>query len=229
ARRSEIQALTASAQGWFASFHRLDALLEAIRARQKLDQLQNPDPALRREVDDVLHKIIFGINEVNRLSGHQGAIRAVAYRPDGEQIASASADGTLKLWQPDGTLLTTLSGHDRRADAIAFSPGGDRCFQGGATTVSKSGIPGRGMSYSTGRAALGLLVWPSAPKAICWPRGISMGRSNFGDQMARWSARSRAMGRWCDRWPLIRMARFWSLPAPTALSKSGIPRGMPMA
>jgi WD40 repeat protein len=137
ARRSEIQAVTASAQGWFASFHRLDALLEAIRARQKLDQLQNPDPALRREVDDVLRKIIFGTHEVNRFSGHQGTIRAVAYRPDGEQIASASADGTIKLWQPDGTLLTTLPGHDRRVNAIAFSPEGDRLFSGGGDNSLK--------------------------------------------------------------------------------------------
>ncbi len=137
ARRSEIQALTASAQGWFASFHRLDALLEAIRARQKLDQLQNPDPALHREVDDVLRKIIFGINEANRFSGHQGAIRAMAYRPDGGQIASASTDGTIKLWQPDGVLLATLSGHRRGVNTIAFSPGGDRLFSGGGDNSLK--------------------------------------------------------------------------------------------
>lgn len=135
ARRSEIKALLASAQGWFASNHRLDALVQTMRAQQQLEYLETPDPELAQAIDDKLQKIILGINERNRLVGHEGEIRAVAYHPDGTQIASASLDGTVKLWATDGTLLQTLESNRRGVRAIAFSPTGDLLAAAGGGQV----------------------------------------------------------------------------------------------
>ena len=144
ARRSEVHALAASAQGWFDSGDRLEALIQAIRARRQLDQLQTADPALSQDVDAILRRIIFGINEINQFSGHQGVIRAVVYNPNGRQIASASQDDTIKLWQPDGTLIATLSGHRRGALALAFSPKGDWLVSGGGDGSLKVWQPSTG-------------------------------------------------------------------------------------
>ncbi|MFH7244247.1 MAG: AAA-like domain-containing protein [Spirulina sp.] len=135
ARSSEVKALSASAEGWFDSKNRLDALLQAIRAQRQLARLRQPDPALQAEVERVLKKIILGINEVNRFSGHSGEIRAVAYSPDGSQIASTSKDNTIKLWNPDGSLGHTLatpddSEADQEALSIAYSPTGDQLAAG---------------------------------------------------------------------------------------------------
>src|SRR5205807_636394 len=33
-----------------------------------------------------------------RLEGHEGAVRTVAYSPDGKTLATGGADGTLRLW-----------------------------------------------------------------------------------------------------------------------------------
>jgi WD40 repeat protein len=61
---------------------------------------------------------------------HQDRIRALAYSPDGQVLASASDDGTIKLWdtalldKDRYKLLATLTGHTDRIVALAFSPNG---------------------------------------------------------------------------------------------------------
>jgi WD40 repeat protein len=56
---------------------------------------------------------------------HSGWVCSVAFRPDGQQVASAGEDGTVKIWQTDeGKLLKTLQGHEGMVKAVAFSPTG---------------------------------------------------------------------------------------------------------
>ena len=45
------------------------------------------------------------------LTGHEDWVTDVAFSHDGKILASSSRDGTIKLWQQDGTLITTLKGH----------------------------------------------------------------------------------------------------------------------
>jgi serine/threonine protein kinase len=60
------------------------------------------------------------------LEGHSKPVHSVAYSPDGQQIASASEDGTARLWQTNGGLLqrTLGSGTTGSLDAVAFSAEG---------------------------------------------------------------------------------------------------------
>jgi WD40 repeat protein len=59
------------------------------------------------------------------LRGHTDLIVALAYSLDGRLLASASADGSARLWDAaSGRLLTTVRSPSDRAQCVAFSPDG---------------------------------------------------------------------------------------------------------
>ncbi|MGB1015221.1 MAG: WD40 repeat domain-containing serine/threonine protein kinase, partial [Nannocystaceae bacterium] len=59
------------------------------------------------------------------LKGHEDYLRALAYAPDGSQIATVSADQTARIWDAQsGELLATLKGHRDKIFALAYSPAG---------------------------------------------------------------------------------------------------------
>lgn len=57
-------------------------------------------------------------------SSHSEEVQGVAFSPDGENIASASLDNTIKLWAKDGRLRTTFQGHRSEVNKVRFSPDG---------------------------------------------------------------------------------------------------------
>lgn len=74
--------------------------------------------------------------EQKRFASHTGAITALAVAPNGRRAASASRDGTVKLWALDrGLILATLAAAKGEVRAVAISPDGKTVAAGGADRV----------------------------------------------------------------------------------------------
>ncbi len=63
---------------------------------------------------------------VNTYSGHNGAVNAVAWSPDGQMIASAGADESVQVWKWDSQIADNkpYTGHNGAVNAVTWSPDG---------------------------------------------------------------------------------------------------------
>jgi WD40 repeat protein len=84
--------------------------------------------AMRRvpsvEVDQALRNAMAFIPHPLAHLNHQKKVQSLAFSPRGEYLVTASADGTVCIWEmPKATLVTLLS-HEASVNALAFSPDG---------------------------------------------------------------------------------------------------------
>ena len=149
----------------------------------------------------------------NHLSAHLTTIHRIAFNPDGSQMATASTDGTIKVWENfhelnsyhearkqgrDTAFETTLAGHAERVEAIGFFDGGKRLFSAGedktvriwdlenrSVSLARS-IAGAYMSYRSGFSADGSLI---AITSNLHPNGIRLRDASTGDVVSVLSER----------------------------------------
>jgi len=118
----KIQGIARYSEALFALDKRLDALIEALRAKQQLQQLGTTDPQTAEMVELALRRAIYGAVEYNHFSVLSGWMNALAISPDAETIALATSTGNVQLWQHDGTLIGTLKGHIAPVLGVAIAP-----------------------------------------------------------------------------------------------------------
>jgi len=92
------------------------------------------------------------------LDAHPAEVSATAFTPDSRILATASYDGTLKLWDTrSGEALRTLSGHQNLVLSLAVSPDGNMLASGGNdNTIKLWDVPADGPASS----------WPGHESAI---------------------------------------------------------------
>jgi WD40 repeat protein/tRNA A-37 threonylcarbamoyl transferase component Bud32 len=101
-----------------------------------------PDPALgalllgelAREPEpegalNIAHQVLYRPRPTRVLRGHEGAITGIKYTPDGRQIITSAADGTVRIWDRAGGEPRVLR-HRSEVHLIALSPDGRKLITG---------------------------------------------------------------------------------------------------
>lgn len=84
------------------------------------------------------------------LSGHNGRLRSVAFRPDGARLATASDDNNARLFDVKSRVcLSVLSGNTRPVNTVAFSPNSRSVATGSNDKTVKMWAVGSGQCIST--------------------------------------------------------------------------------
>ncbi|MBD1865171.1 MULTISPECIES: hypothetical protein [Trichocoleus] len=123
AENAEFQSLQTTAENLFTYHDELSALMKGVEAGQQLKRSRQASDAWL-PFALVLQQLVYGIHEANRLEGHQNWVTSVSFSPDGQTIATASWDHTVRLWQRNGTPVRTLNGHSAAVSSVRFSPDG---------------------------------------------------------------------------------------------------------
>lgn len=119
-RTAQMEAKANLALFQLASDQQLDALLSAMEVGQQL-QNNRVNPSVKFGIMSQLLSTFYNVQEYNSLDGHDGWVNDVSFSPDGQLIASASADETVRMWDTHGAFIQSLP-HESRVNTVAFSP-----------------------------------------------------------------------------------------------------------
>jgi WD40 repeat protein len=90
------------------------------------------------------------------LTGHTSTVMSVAFSPNGQLLASGSADRTLKFWTASGAeLFTAQGGYTNAVNQVAFSPDGKILASGNQNWTIKLWSPENGSEVASWEAGRG--------------------------------------------------------------------------
>jgi len=124
----KIVQLNSKAWALFLDNDQLEALSTSVEAGKTFldnEKILDGENELKEDTTNNLRQIYSAMEETNRLTKHTGNVNSVTFSPDGQLIASASADRTIRLWSREGEEIKIAPmEHQDRVNSISFSPDG---------------------------------------------------------------------------------------------------------
>ena len=118
------------------------------------------------------------------LGGHTDAVNGVAYSPDGTRLASASSDGTVRVWDAitGQEVLPPLRGHTGEVYAVAYSPDGKKLASASHDKTVRvwDATTGKLIRHAGRPRIPRPQPWPSAPMGAGWSRAHGDRRCGSG-------------------------------------------------
>lgn len=124
AEELQTQTLDTTADATFAANDELGGLLAATQANLRTARLSWIDESapIYQTSEDTLRHLFQRIQEKNRMEGHSDLITNLRVSPDGQFVASTSADNTVRVWRATGEISAILEGHTGTVWTVIFSP-----------------------------------------------------------------------------------------------------------
>jgi WD40 repeat protein len=187
-RHAHVLALPAEPTG---PAERIRMLAPTLRAWLAADPTRpaTVDPARLRPVTAVAHLTVeHGLAtpaaaQIRVLTGHTAEAYAVDWAPDGTRLASAGADGTVRIWDPgSGAVVATLTEHADEVGAVAWSPDG--------TTVASTARDGAVRIWNPATGHVRTLREHAGPaNALAWsPDGARLVTADSAGSVLVWDA-----------------------------------------
>jgi len=139
------------------------------------------------EAQSSLYEAVEVARESFLLQGYEGSVTSVAWSPNGQNLASASDDNTVRLWSPEGKSLVTLTGHTEKVTSVAWSPDGKYLASGSQDKTVRLWSP-------SGKSLATLIGHSHSVYSLAWsPDGKYLASASTDNTVRLWSPEGKSL------------------------------------
>ncbi|MEH2182948.1 nSTAND1 domain-containing NTPase [Nostoc sp.] len=118
-KNKALEALISEPIQLFETNNQLEAMIASIKVLKEFRKMSVEDDVF---LNKLKASVIDNVRERNRLEGHTQEVMDVSFSPNGEIIASASVDASIKLWNKNGKFIKYLEDPNKKdIESISFS------------------------------------------------------------------------------------------------------------